>query len=498
MHLVLTGLNYRSTPVELRERFAVAEEGLDALLRQALQTCGVDEVVIVSTCNRTEVYAAARDADQAQRAVAGLLCGFADLPLSVVERHLYVRTDVDAVRHLSRVVTGLDSMVLGETQILGQVRGAFLAAQAAGATGRFLNHAFNAAIALGKRVHTETGIGQSAVSVGYAAVSLAKKVFTQLSDKSVLLIGAGKMSELTLSHLYSQGVRKISVANRTMARARELAEKYHGRPLVMSDVAAALQTTDIVISSTGAHRFVLTRAIVEPAMKRRKQRPLFCIDIAVPRDVDPELARMDGIYIYDIDDLQDVVTHGFVLREREASRVEAMIEGHVAAFAHWRDEQEVVPLIAELRDRADVIQSAVLGSLRHKLPGLEERELRVLEKHMGSIVNQLLREPITNVKEMAVEPGATAALSAFARIFGLADPAGAGEEAGGAGVGEAVPSVRDRAEATAAPAPDQAGTLPAPDGPAGQTDPSDGGADAPLRDAVGEWRAARAAALPAM
>ena len=244
---------------------------------------------------------------------------------------------------------------------------------------------------------------------------------------------------------------------------------------------------------------MLTRDVVEPAMKRRKQRPLFCIDIAVPRDIDPELARMDGIYIYDIDDLQDVVTHGFVLREREALRVGEMIEEDVAGFAHWRDEQDVVPLIAELREKAGVIQSAVLDSLRHKLPGLEERELRVLEKHLGSIVNQLLREPIANVKEMALEPGATEALSAFSRIFGLADPvaAGAGAEVDGAGAEAVVPGATDRADAAgaAAPTPDRAGATP---GQTGRADPAEVGTDAPSRDAVGEWRAARAAAMPAM
>ncbi len=473
MNLILMGLNYRSTPVELRERFSILDTELGATLRQVQQTCELDEIVIVSTCNRTEMYATADSAD-ARRRIARFLCDLSGLPAAVVQQHLYVHADSDAVRHLSRVVTGLDSMVLGETQILGQVRNAFLAAQTAGTTGRMLNHVFNAAIALGKRVHTETGIGQSAVSVGYAAVSLAKKVFTHLSDKSVLVIGAGKMSELTLAHLRAHGVRKIAVANRTAEHARQLAQKYGGRPIAMADVPAALRTADIVISSTGAHRLVLTRDVVEPVMRRRKQRPLFCIDIAVPRDIDPELARLDGVYIYDIDDLQNVVAHGFILREREASRVETMIDGEVAAFATWRDEQDVVPLIVELRGKATNIQSAVLDSLLHKLPGLEEREVLVLEKHLGSIVNQMLREPIANIKGMAREPDAADALAAFARIFGLSSaPAGA---------------ARPEAENTSGQ-PQSVGDRPLPDS---------GGSGAPARDAAGEWRPACGVPLPVM
>lgn len=419
MHMLLVGINYKSAPVELRECFSISETQLVAALMRLRESPAVTEAVIVSTCNRTEVYAVVTDTAVARKAVHGLLEQVSNLTADSFHAHLYTETGQTVVRHLHRVVCGLDSMVIGETQILGQVRKAFLFAEAACATGSLLNQLFRRAISFGKRVQTETGLGQSAVSVSYAAVSLAKKVFDKLNDKTVVVIGAGKMSELTLTHLAAQGVGQILVVNRTYERARQLAASYGGHAFAASALPFALKEADIVISSTGSQDYVISADMAAELMKRRKRKPLFCIDIAVPRDIDPNLAKLNNVYLYDIDDLQDVVASNVSQRKQESVRVTAMIEQEVSSFANWLAEQEIVPLIAELRAKALLVQQGIMQSLAQKLPELDDRQRKILQKHTMSIVNQLLRDPIASIKEMAVEPGGNETLAAFARIFAL-------------------------------------------------------------------------------
>lgn len=421
MQILLIGLNYRTAPVEVRERFSVDESVLEQTLQDLLAMSGVREAVIVSTCNRTEIYAVTNHRTRGEQDVRELLSRVSGLPVDAFVSYLYTAVDHHAVTHLYRVVSGLDSMVVGETQILGQVRHAYLYAQSANATGPVLNQLFRSAVSLGKRVQTETTIGQSAVSVSYAAVSLAKKVFDSLAHKTVLVIGAGKMSDLTLTHLTAQGINRIFIVNRTLERAKEMAQRFGGRAFPLDQLAQALFEADIVISSTGSKEYVLTYSLLSDLMRQRKQRPLFCIDIAVPRDIDPALGRVTNIYLYDIDDLQGVVAANVALRKQESLRVEEMIQEEAAAFATWLLEQEVVPLIADLRKKAVEVQESVMDSLAHKLPELDERQMKVLQKHTMSIVNQLLREPIAQIKEMAVEPNGAEAMAAFARIFGLSD-----------------------------------------------------------------------------
>ncbi|OAG93970.1 hypothetical protein AYW79_08055 [Ferroacidibacillus organovorans] len=422
MSLVALSLNYRTAPVEVRERFAVPEDQVGELVSELHEMQGIHEVVLLSTCNRTELYA---DVEQPGPAIAkfiGYLSRFGEMDQETLSRLLNRYQERDVVDHLLRVVSGLDSMVIGETQILGQVRQAYLIAQDHLATGHLMNYAMRSAISFGKRVQTETMIGQAAVSVSYAAVSLARKVFSTMSGKTVLVIGAGKMSELTLTHLRANGVAKIVVVNRTLENAQTLASAFAGIARPWEQLAESLAEADIVISGTGAKGYVLTETMVSTALRSRKRRPLFIIDIAVPRDVDPSVAQLDGLYLYDIDDLQGMVAEGFALRHHEASQVEQMIEDELIAFAKWQAEQQVVPLIAELREKSFAIQAAVMESLQHKLPDLDERQVDVLRKHTSSIVNQLLRDPIASIKEMAKEPGGGDALRTFARIFDLVAP----------------------------------------------------------------------------
>lgn len=296
MHIVVVGLNYRTAPVEVREQFAFAESDLPAALHQLMKTKGVLEGVVVATCNRTEIYVVMDRLHMGGYFLRGFMEQWFGVKNEQFAQHMYIYEDEQAIAHLFRVTCGLDSMVIGETQILGQVRSSFLTAQAEGVTGTWFNRLFKQAVTLGKRAHSETSIGESAVSVSYAAVELGKRIFGMFTGKRVLILGAGKMSELTVKHLYSSGAAEVIVANRTLSRAIELAEKFSGKPSTIEDALKTLNEVDIVISSTGADGYVLSADQVANAMKRRPSRPLFMIDIAVPRDIDPAAANVPDVF----------------------------------------------------------------------------------------------------------------------------------------------------------------------------------------------------------
>lgn len=419
MKILLVGINYRTAPVELRECFAINESVLAVSLQQLKDQAGCQEVVLLSTCNRTEIYAVVDDILSGEAGIRRFLSSVSQLDEAQFADHLYRREGIHAIRHMLRVVTGMDSMIVGETQVLGQFKHAFLFAQTQGTTGSLINSLFNRAIAFGKKVQTDTSIGQNAVSVSYAAVALAKKVFDQLQNKSVLVIGAGKMSELTLTHLASQGIKDVMIANRTISRAESVAKKFSGQALTLDQLKDALITADIVITSTGAQQLLLTAEMVNEAMKRRRMRPLFIIDIAVPRDVEPAVGKLSDVYLYDIDDLQEVVSANVSLRHQEAVRVQEWMDEEIFSIQAWVQEQEAFPLIAALRQRTQEIQNDILESLYHKLPDLDDHDKKVLLKHMQSIVNQILRTPTVNLKSMATEPEGANYLHTFAKLFDI-------------------------------------------------------------------------------
>jgi glutamyl-tRNA reductase len=421
MYIMVVGLNYRSAPVEIRERFALPESDLEGALQRVLADGRVTECVIVSTCNRTEVYVVAEDRASGEEAIRRYLSELSGLRREQFEPHLYQHGEFEAVRHLFRVTAGLDSMVLGETQILGQVRSAFLFAQEHRATGSIFNNLFRRSVTVAKRAHTETHIGENAVSVSYAAVELAKKIFESLDEKTVLVIGAGKMSELTAKHLNANGATRVFVVNRTYDRAKELADKFKGKALDMNSLDLALREADIVVSSTGAEGYVVTKAHVQETMKKRRHRPLFLIDIAVPRDLDPEMTKIDNVFLYDIDDLEGVIAVNMQERQREAEKVGAIIGEEMVAFRHWLNEQEAIPLIQSLREKALQSQSNLMQNLINKVPNLTDKDVHTVNKLTMSMVNQFIHEPIKQVKEMATEPSAEVYLEAFARIFALAE-----------------------------------------------------------------------------
>ncbi|HDR8182140.1 TPA: glutamyl-tRNA reductase [Bacillus thuringiensis] len=419
MHILVVSVNYRTAPVEFREKLTFQAAELEQAMTTLQNQKSVLENVIVSTCNRTEIYAVVDQLHTGRYYIKKFLADWFQLEIEEVAPYLTIFEQDGAIDHLFRVTCGLDSMVVGETQILGQIKDSFLEAQQVKATGTIFNELFKQVVTLAKRAHSETTIGESAMSVSYAAVELGKKIFGELTDCHVLILGAGKMGELALQNLYGSGARKVTVMNRTFTKAEVMAEKYMGHAKPLSELQCALLEADILISSTGASEYVITKEMMAKVEKMRSGRPLFMVDIAVPRDIDPAIDELEGSFLYDIDDLQGVVEANRAERLKEAEKIQFMIEEEIVLFKTWLSTLGVVPLIAALRDKALAIQSETMESLERKIPNLSDRERKVISKHTKSIINQLLKDPILVAKEIAAEEGADEKLALFAKIFDL-------------------------------------------------------------------------------
>ena len=420
MEIIVVGLSHKTAPVEIREKVAFAPDCLHDALRRVRDLGDVHEAVIVSTCNRVEVYAAARSREKGVDDLCRFMADYHGVPLEDLRPHLYVHTGGDAVRHVFRVASSLDSMVVGEPQILGQVKDAYEAASVGSATGLVLNRFMHKAFSTAKRVRTETRIAQAAVSVSFAAVQLARAIFGTLEGKSVMVIGAGEMCELAATHLVENGVSQVQVTNRTLARAADLAERFGGRAIPFEEFPYHLPEVDIVISSTGAPHFVLGVDAVRSAMKVRKQKPMFLIDIAVPRDIDPRINDLPNVYLYDVDDLQGVVEANKRERAREAEKAEQIVAEEVESFLAWLKTLEVTPTIRELRERFDAIRRAELEkTLRVFGDGLTKRQRKSLEAMTQAIVNKILHEPTVFLKQAAGDPDLEVSVEAVRRLFGL-------------------------------------------------------------------------------
>jgi glutamyl-tRNA reductase len=419
VHILVVSVNYRTAPVEFREKLTFQAAELERAMTTLQNQKSVLENVIVSTCNRTEIYAVVDQLHTGRYYIKKFLADWFQLEIEEVAPYLTIFEQDGAIDHLFRVTCGLDSMVVGETQILGQIKDSFLEAQQVKATGTIFNELFKQVITLAKRAHSETTIGESAMSVSYAAVELGKKIFGELTDCHVLILGAGKMGELALQNLYGSGARKVTVMNRTLSKAEIMAEKYMGHAKPLSELQCALLEADILISSTGASDYVITKEMMTKVEKMRSGRPLFMVDIAVPRDIDPAIDELEGSFLYDIDDLQGVVEANRAERLKEAEKIQFMIEEEIVLFKTWLSTLGVVPLISALRDKALAIQSETMESLERKIPNLSDRERKVISKHTKSIINQLLKDPILVAKEIAAEEGADEKLALFAKIFDL-------------------------------------------------------------------------------
>jgi glutamyl-tRNA reductase len=417
MHILVIGLNYKTAPVEIRERFAFRDEDKSEAILTLRRTMSIQECVIVGTCNRTEIYAIVDQLHTGRHYVKTFLSEWFQIDREEFIDYLYVKENDEAVSHLFRVVCGLDSMVLGETQILGQVRDAFIKSQELKTTGTVFNMLFKQAITIAKRAHSETEIGKNAVSVSYAAIELGKRIFGYFHKKTVLILGAGKMSELTAKHLHTNGVESVIVVNRTYEKAKVLADKFNGLAYTMDELTNALIQSDIVISSTGSDGYVISKEDIQQVMKKRKSRPLFLIDIAVPRDLDPSIHELDNVYLYDIDDLEGIVEANLQERAKEAEKIGVMIGEELSSFKSWLNTLGVVPVISALRQKAIAIQEEAVRNIENKLPDLTEQELRIIRKYSKTIVNQLLHDPLIRMKEMAADSNQS--LDLFVKIFAL-------------------------------------------------------------------------------
>jgi glutamyl-tRNA reductase len=419
MHVLVVGLNYKTAPVEVREKLTFEPNDLAEAMKQLKDKKSILENAIVSTCNRTEVYAVVDQLHTGRYYIKSFLAEWFGLDKDEITPYLFIYEHDGALDHLCKVACGLDSMILGETQILGQVRTSFLLAQENQTIGTIFNQLFKQVITLAKRSHSETDIGANAVSVSYAAVELAKKILGDLKSKHVLILGAGKMGELAVQNLHGNGVEKVTVMNRTLQKAEELANRFNGKAKSMNELQCGLVEADILISSTGAKDFVITKEMMTDVKKMRKGRPLFMVDIAVPRDIDPLLAELDSIFLYDIDDLQGIVDANMQERKAAAMEIELLIEEEIVQFKQWINTLGVVPVISALRQKALNIQAETMVSIERKMPNLTERERKVLSKHTKSIVNQLLKDPIMKVKELSSESNADEALELFMKIFNI-------------------------------------------------------------------------------
>ncbi|MCF6285973.1 MAG: glutamyl-tRNA reductase [Candidatus Hydrogenedentes bacterium] len=425
MTISLTGFSHHTCPVELRERLSFPEERISPALLKLKQELHEGGVVILSTCNRVEVYT--RDdasSEELQEKVRVFLSAWHDIEPEAFAKHVYEYADREAVAHLFRVTSSLDSMVVGEDQILGQVHDAYLVAQAEGATDKILNALFQRAFKVAKEVRTKTNINVGKVSVASVAVDLAASIFGDLSEKTVLVIGSGETGELALKSLVGHGVGQVLVANRTFSKAEVIAERYHGEALALADLQDFLHRADIIISSTSAKEPILMAADFKQALRKREQAPMFVIDIAVPRDVDAQVTELDNVYCYDMDDLESVAAQNLESRRAEMDTCLKMVENQVDRFIHWRKSLYAEPTIVSMTRELNAIRERELEKTLGTLPDLTEKQRAEVEYLTKRIVNNILQRPMRQIKQEVTREDPSRVLHLVKRLFGLEEGTG--------------------------------------------------------------------------
>ena len=420
MQLLLVGVSHRTAPIELRERLDFSTRGVDRALSALSGSGAHHEATIVSTCNRVELYVACNDSDTARSAIQQFLSEFHGIPRDQLAPHIYSKTGQEAVAHLYRVSAGLDSLVMGEPQILGQVKDAFSVASQLGCTGPLLNKLFHSAFATGKRVRSETALAEGAVSVSYAAVELARKIFGSLKGRTVLVVGAGEMGKLTAIHMQSQGIERLIITSRTAAHAEALAQSIGGSAMAWDALSSTLVDADILITATGASTPIISRAAIAQTMKARRQRPLFIIDIAVPRDVEASAGDLEQVFLYNIDDLQAVVQENISRRSTEASDAEKIIAQEVVKFVGWLNSRGAVPTIVALRQRFEAVRQSELRRLEPKMASLPPEARARVDEITRLIMEKLLISPTEQLKSASDADTVAAYSDVLTRLFGLA------------------------------------------------------------------------------
>jgi len=417
MQLSLVGLSHKTAPVEIRERLAFDDQDLGEALRSLVNREGVSGAMILSTCNRVEILAEAPD----DAPVREFLCSYHRVSSETMSNYLYTLRNNDVIRHVFRVASSLDSMIVGEPQILGQIKAAYRTAMDAGTVGMHIGPMMNRAFVVAKRVRTETAIAESAVSISYAAVELARKIFGDLSGKSVMIIGASKMGELAAKHLKRNGVSSVLVTNRTFERAVEMARVFEGAAIPFEQLDDHIDRADIVISSTGAPHFVVTKSQAEQIIRRRMNRPMFFIDIAVPRDIDPAVNDIDNLFLYDIDDLQQVVDENLQERQSEAVRAETIVDSEVEAFCSKLQSGEVVPTIVGLQEAMEKVRRDEIERYRKDLGPLTGQQQDALQRITQSMIKKILHSPIAELKNLTRHADGQEQIELIRKIFNVKD-----------------------------------------------------------------------------
>ena len=416
MNIFATGVNYKTAPVEIREKLALGDN-YKQILNQLLSLDSVFEICVLSTCNRVEFYGITDNPEKLKEELLSFLSKISNIDKKNLGRYIFFYTDKEAVKHIFKVSASLDSMVIGEPQIVCQFKDSFLKARESRAVRKILSRLFEKALQVSKKIRSSTGISKRAVSISYAAVQLAKKIFGDLSDKSVLLIGAGEMAELAAKHLHDIGVKHIFVANRTFEKAVSLAEKFSGTPIKFEKFKEFLPEVDIIITSTGAKKPIIDKNLMKEVIKKRKGEPIFIFDIAVPRNVAPDVNDLDNVYAYDIDDLKAVVDKNLQDRKIEALRAEYIIDEEVEKFEKWLAKQKVVPAIVKVREFAEEIKEYQLEKLFSQMPYLNEKEKENIELAVNAIINKLLHRPTTYLKEKSTDENIELYLRIFEEMF---------------------------------------------------------------------------------
>ncbi|MBN2468911.1 MAG: glutamyl-tRNA reductase [Deltaproteobacteria bacterium] len=398
MDIIVVGLSHKTAPIELREKLFFPTQDLRCSLERLINLPAIDEALILSTCNRVEILSSTQHVENAINEIKTFLADYHGLSLKHVAPHLYAYSGINAVKHVFRVASSLDSMVIGEPQILGQLKDSYRYAVEYGTTGPTINRFLHKAFFVAKRTRTETKVATSTVSVSHAVVDLARKIFNQIADKKILLIGAGEMAELATQHLLSHGVGNLLIANRTSDKALQFASRFGGTFVPFEQIPFHLPDADIIICSTAASHFVITREQTREALRRRKNRPVFMFDIAVPRNIEPTINTLANVYLYNIDDLKGITETNKRIREEEASKAEEIIDRETDTFTHWLDQQQIAPTIVSLRDKLERIRRQELKKTISRWKGLTPAELERLDTLTAAIVNKILHDPISHLK----------------------------------------------------------------------------------------------------
>jgi glutamyl-tRNA reductase len=429
MHLFLLGVSHRTAPVDLREKLDFSSRDVGAAVEALAARSSAAESVVLSTCNRSEIYVAGTSTATARDEIVRFLSEYHDLPAESFTPHLFFFSETEVARHLFRVAAGLDSLVVGEPQILGQVKEAFRAAAERRCTGPVLRKLFDWSFNVGKRVRSETALGEGAVSISFAAVQLARKIFGRLHGRRVLVVGAGEISTLTAQHLRAHGVGEVAITSRTAAHAQALATEVAGHWVPWDGFATALANADIIVTATGSQRPIITRALVESALGRHRREPLFIIDVAVPRDVDAAVGEIEQVFLYNVDDLQTIVQENLSKRSGEIERAEAIVNEELARFLVWQRSRGAIQTVVALRERFDSIRRAELQRLESKLGGLPPETRALFDQVTRLIVEKLLLDPTEQLKGLPDEETQVAYTEAVNRLFRLRDDSGPGDPA---------------------------------------------------------------------